>query len=184
MQTFSHYIFWVPGDYLSKKISKILMKSVTRQQQNRVVKLYINSRDRDTAVYPNPNRFRVYLLQPLCAVKKITLGGAIIPSTGSYPYVVIASDLYLRGVEFPTQMAQYPAGILGIVLNNSPTEKFMRYNDEGNGSTWEAVAPGVIPRLQEFEISLLADGALYPLVPYAPGKYPEWSCVLKIELDS
>lgn len=152
------------------------------------MKLFIASRCRDTTVYPNPNRFRVYLPSPIYRVSRISLGNAVIPNitlADPYPYVAIVTDLFTRGIAVPAEMQQYPAGTIGFVFNDQPAVSFMMYADEGNAATWQTETAGVIARLQEFEISLMAFGSttsppvLYPLTAYAPGKFPEWCCTLK-----
>lgn len=153
-----------------------------------ITKLFIDSRSRNHVDFPNSNRFRVYLQQPITNVRKIILGDAVIPNISGdiYPYVAVVTDLFLRGPIFPAAMQQYPAGTVGIIFNNIPTDKELYYSDEGDGFIWESEAPGGIPRLQELELSLMTHGGLaappilFPYVAYAPGKYPEWNCTLKI----
>lgn len=154
-----------------------------------IVKLFVDSRDRSVVDYPNSNRFRVRLQTPITNVVRIGLGSAVIPNIAGdiYPYVAVTTDLFLRGAIFPANMQQYPAGTIGIVPNPSPTDRYLRYDDEGDSFVWQSAAAQNIPRLQEFEISLMTYGGLgaspilFPYVAYAPAKFPEWHCTLKVE---
>ena len=140
--------------------------------------LFFDSRYRDYALYPTPDRFLITLLTPITSVTKIRLVNAMVRDVpfGTHWLYGVSMDKYGQGIFRPEGSPEYPQALVGIFSRNEPPNAvdWKLYRDTDNEAACESRFPGGIARLSEFEISIrCADesggtGAMIPAPIYDP----------------
>lgn len=128
--------------------------------------MFFDSRARNVAQYPNPNRFSVTLPRPLDGVSSIRLTHAMLPtvSTGSeWLYGITISVYAARGldVQRPVGDTNYPNALLGLVRTaqlgppDSAPSAWTIYRETDNAGASRVDFPGRIPKLMGFELAVV-----------------------------
>lgn len=127
-------------------------------------RIFVDSRDRDVAHYPNANNFRVSLATPIRGVKSITLTEFRVPIIAGHYYCA----LVLKNVKDNTLMqlredGGWPMGTLAIVPlipyeGIGGTYAFYQFWTQPNPGGWKIEFPQALGQLSDLQFEILAWG--------------------------
>lgn len=166
-------------------------------------RVLIDSRDRDRAVWPSANDFRVSLTIPLRAIRSVTLTDAWVPIVGTHRYVVVVlRTLKDRTLILPRESGGYPAGTLAAIplipAVAGGTDAYYRSQTSqvmgGSSVGWRITIPQGAPQLDNLHIQLFTWGwngvtnvpttIAYPLpADQPPGVQPNLNSNVVIQLE-
>lgn len=145
---------------------------LTAMRKVTLKRLFVDSRDRNRAFYPNANDFRMSMTVPIRNVRAITLTNAKIPIVQGYSYAaVVLTNLKDRTLFLPKESPGLPAGVMAIIplIPNVQGDNFAYFTSNSNpksgGSqgSWRIAFPQGMAMLNELHFRLLTwdwNGAL------------------------
>lgn len=119
--------------------------------------VFFDSRARDLTLYPNPNRFKITLASPIRNVRNIYLANLLIPNANSATNWIFAVTIDKFGTDLMRTygVPGFPNGVVGVFRAFDPTNPWVLYRASDDEHSSKIEFTGGIPRLQDFELSIV-----------------------------